>query len=221
SLYKINRLHLHLSDDQGWRIEITSRPELTDIGSKNEVGGGPGGFLTQNDYAELVRYAAARGVTIVPEIDTPGHTNAALVSDPKLNCNGPTPEPYTGTQVGFSTLCIESDDVYEWFDDVIRELADLTAGDWIHLGGDESHSTTDEDYRTFVSRALDIVRSHDKTPIGWDEIGAVDPGGDAVVQHWSQTTDTTLAAAEAGAGVILSPSARTYLDMHHVAGGPG
>lgn len=221
SLYKINRLHLHLSDDQGWRIEIRSRPELTEIGSKNEVGGGPGGFLTQDDYRELVAYAAARGVTVVPEIDTPGHTNAAILSDPALDCSGETPTPYTGTQVGFSSLCTTDEYVYEWFDDVFGELADLTPGQWIHFGGDESHSTDADDYRAFVSRAAAIVRSHGKTPVGWDEIGTADIGDDVVVQHWSQTTDSTLAAVEGGARVILSPSAMTYLDMKYSADGSG
>lgn len=221
SLYKINRLHLHLSDDQAWRIEIRSRPELTEIASANEVGGGPGGFLTQDDYRDLVAYAAARGITIVPEIDTPGHTNAAILADPRLGCGGEPVTPYTGTQVGFSSLCTTDEYVYEWFDDVVREIAELTPGDWFHLGGDESHSTSDEDYRAFVTRAADIVRSHGKTPMGWDEIGTAEVGPDTVVQFWSQTSDSTIAAAEAGARVVLSPSARTYFDMKHTADGPG
>ena len=221
SLYKVNRLHLHLSDDQGWRIEIRSHPKLTEVGAANEVGGGPGGFLTQDDYRDLVAYAAARGVTIVPEIDVPGHTNAALLSEPELDCSGRALEPYTGTQVGFSSLCTTKERTYEWFDDVIGELAELTPGPWIHLGGDESDATSDADYRRFVARALDIVRSHGKTPVGWDEIGQADLGGDAVVQYWSATTDHTLAAAGQGASVVLSPSAVTYFDMKHTAGGPG
>lgn len=221
SLYKINRLHLHLTDDQGWRIEIESHPELTELGSRNEVGGGPGGFLTQDEYRDLVAYAAARGVTVVPEIDTPGHTNAALVADPSLNCTGKDAEPYTGTQVGFSSLCTTRESTYTWFDDVTGEIAKLTPGEWIHLGGDESDSTSDADYRTFVHRALGIVRDHGKTPVGWDEIGAADLGGPTIAQFWSDGTDHVLAAAGQGADVVLSPSAHTYLDMKHVAGGPG
>ena len=91
TLYKINRLHLHLSDDQGWRIEIGLWPNLTRHGGSTSVGGGPGGYYTQRDYAELVKYANDRFVTVVPEIDMPGHTNAALSSYPELNCDGIAP----------------------------------------------------------------------------------------------------------------------------------
>ena len=91
ALYKMNRLHLHLADDQGWRIEIKSWPELTTRGGSTEVGGGLGGFYTQPQYADLVAYAAERFITIVPEIDMPGHTNAALSSYAELNCNGVAP----------------------------------------------------------------------------------------------------------------------------------
>ena len=91
AMYKMNVLHFHLSDDQGWRIEIKSWPKLTEIGGSSEVGGGPGGFYTQAEYSELVRYAHERNVTIIPEIDMPGHTNAALASYPELNCDGKAP----------------------------------------------------------------------------------------------------------------------------------
>lgn len=94
--YKINHLHLHLSDDQGWRIEIKSWPLLTEIGGSTDVGGGPGGFYTQEDFKELVEYAAQRFITIVPEIDMPGHSNAATASYPILNGTDTTPELYTG-----------------------------------------------------------------------------------------------------------------------------
>jgi hexosaminidase len=109
ALYKINKLHLHLSDDQGWRIEIKSWPNLTNYGGSTEVGGGPGGFYSQEEYKELVSYAQERFITIIPEIDLPGHTNAALASYPELNCNGKSPELYTGIEVGFSTLCADKE----------------------------------------------------------------------------------------------------------------
>jgi hexosaminidase len=106
SHYKMNRLHLHLSDDQGWRIEIKSWPRLTEVGGKTQVGGGlPGsGYYTQEQYKEIVEYARSRYVTIVPEIDTPGHTNAALASYAELNSSEEAPELYEGTQVGFNCL---------------------------------------------------------------------------------------------------------------------
>ncbi|HSH45841.1 MAG TPA: family 20 glycosylhydrolase, partial [Longimicrobiales bacterium] len=122
--YKFNRLHLHLSDDQGWRIEIPDWPALTEIGGSTEVGGGPGGFYTAADYTDLVNYAAERFITIVPEIDMPGHTNAALASYPELNCDGEAPPLYTGIQVGFSALCVEREVTYRFVDDVVRTLAE-------------------------------------------------------------------------------------------------
>ena len=97
--YKMNALHLHLSDDQGWRIEIKSWPKLTEIGGSTEVGGGEGGFYTQEQYTEIVKYALERNITIIPEIDMPGHTNAALASYAELNCNNKATELYTGTEV--------------------------------------------------------------------------------------------------------------------------
>ena len=118
--YKINVLHLHLTDDQGWRIEIKSKPELTAIGGSTEVGGGAGGFYTQEQYQDIVQYAADRFITIVPEIDLPGHTQAALASYPELNCDGKAGELYTGTKVGFSTLCTDNEATYEFVDDVVK-----------------------------------------------------------------------------------------------------
>ncbi|HEX5581241.1 MAG TPA: family 20 glycosylhydrolase, partial [Gemmatimonadaceae bacterium] len=137
ALYKLNRLHLHLSDDQGWRIEIRSWPNLARHGGATEVGGGKGGYYTQAQYSDIVAYAAARHITVVPEIDMPGHTNAALSSYPELNCDGKAPPPYFGVRVGFSALCVEREAVTRFVDDVVRELAPLTPGPWIHLGGDE------------------------------------------------------------------------------------
>ena len=104
--YKLNRLHVHLTDDQGWRIQIDSWPKLTETGGSTQVGGGPGGYYTKAQYAELVAYAAERFVTVVPEIDMPGHIRAALASYPELNCDGVAPSLYTGTSVGISSLCI-------------------------------------------------------------------------------------------------------------------
>ncbi|WP_229836316.1 family 20 glycosylhydrolase, partial [Dactylosporangium sucinum] len=98
ALYKINVLHLHLSDDQGWRIAVNSWPNLAVYGGGTQVGGGPGGYYTQADYTAIVNYAAERYITIIPEIDMPGHTNAALASYAQLNCNGVAPARYTGTQ---------------------------------------------------------------------------------------------------------------------------
>ena len=109
SFYKMNILHLHLSDDQGWRIEIKAWPNLTAHGGSSEVGGGKGGFYTQEQYKDIVRYAMDRFVTVIPEIDMPGHTNAALASYAELNCNDSATKLYSGTEVGFSTLCTKKE----------------------------------------------------------------------------------------------------------------
>src|SRR5262249_5828475 len=131
-LYKVNYVHLHLSDDQGWRIVIDSWPNLAVYGGSTAVGGGPGGYYTKADYTDIVNYAASRYVTVVPEIDMPGHTNAALASYAQLNCNGVAPALYTGTQVGFSSLCVPLELTYTFIDQVIGELAALTPGSYIH-----------------------------------------------------------------------------------------
>ena len=164
--YKLNVLHLHLSDDQGWRIEIKSWPNLTAHGGSTEVDGGEGGFYTQEEYKEIVKFAQERYITIIPEIDMPGHTNAALSSYPELNCDGKAPELYTGTKVGFSTFCTDKEITYKFIDDVIRELSEMTPGPYIHIGGDESHVTAMEDYIPFINRVQEIVLANGKKVIG-------------------------------------------------------
>ncbi len=186
AMFKMNRLHLHLSDDQGWRIEIKSWPRLTEHGGSTEVGGGPGGFYTQEEYADIVQYAAERFITIVPEIDMPGHTNAALASYAELNCDEKATELYTGTEVGFSTLCTDKEVTYKFLDDVFRELSALTPGEYIHIGGDESHVTPLEDYIPFINKAQKIVEKHGKKVIGWDEIAHADLLPNTVVQWWAE-----------------------------------
>lgn len=212
--YKMNRLHLHMADDQGWRIEIKSWPNLTVHGGKTEVGGGDGGFYTQEDYKEIVQYAAERYIMIIPEIDMPGHTNAALSSYPELNCSGEAPELYTGTEVGFSTLCTDKEITYKFVDDVISELATLTPGPYIHVGGDESHVTAMEDYIPFINRVQEIVMSHNKKMIGWDEVVNAELDSSTIVQYWSEA-DNAVMAINQGAKVIMSPAYKAYLDMQY------
>jgi len=219
ALYKINTLHLHLSDDQGWRIEIKSWPKLTEIGGSTEVGGGEGGFYTQEEYSEIVTYAAQRYITIIPEIDMPGHTNAALASYPELNCSGKSPELYNGTRVGFSTLCTSSELTYQFIDDVIGELAALTPGSYIHIGGDESHVTAIEDYIPFINRVQDIVISHGKQVIGWDEITHAGMKVESVAQYWASSKNARRAVGH-GAKIIMSPAKRCYLDMKYNESSP-
>jgi hexosaminidase len=219
ALYKLNRLHLHLTDDQGWRIAIRSWPRLTKVGGRTAVDDGPGGFYTQRQYRAIVAHARERFVEIVPEIDMPGHVNAALASYGLLACDGVAPAPYTGIEVGFSSLCIRKELTYRFADDVIGEIAALTPGEYVHIGGDEAHSTDPADYRYFVERVQRIVRAHGKRMLGWEEIARARLRRTSVAQHWQ---DPALArrAAEQGAKVLLSPAAKAYLDMKYASSYP-
>ncbi|MET9803845.1 beta-N-acetylhexosaminidase [Streptomyces sp. NPDC006368] len=226
ALYKVNKLHLHLSDDQGWRIAVDSWPRLAAYGGSTQVGGGPGGFYTKAQYREIVAYAASRHLEVVPEIDMPGHTNAALASYAELNCDGVAPPLYTGTAVGFSSLCVREDITYDFVDDVIRELAALTPGRHLHIGGDEAHSTSHEDYVAFMDRVQPIVAKYGKTVIGWHQLTGANPAKGALAQYWGldRTGDAekarVAAAARNGTGLILSPADRIYLDMKYTKDTP-
>lgn len=236
---KMNYLHLHLTDDQGWRIEIKSWPQLTEIGGSTEVGGGQGGFYTQEDYQEIVAYAADRFITIVPEIDMPGHTNSALAAYAELNPGVNLPigqgldalntspldyqlplrapqasQLYTGIEVGWSTFAPQLELTYAFVDSVVRELSLLSPGPYFHIGGDESHVTEKEDYIYFVERVQDIVSKYGKTSIGWDEIATAKllPGN--VAQFWAKEENAMLAHTQ-GNKVLLSPAKKTYLDMQY------
>ncbi len=211
--YKLNRLHLHLTDDQGWRIEIKSWPRLTEIGGSTQVGSDEGGFYTQAEYREIVNYARSRYVTIVPEIDTPGHTNAALASYAELNPSGEAPSLYGGIEVGFSTLWINNEITYQFLDDAVGELASLTPTPYIHIGGDEAQSTSAEDYKKFIRRFQEIVNTHGKQVVGWSEIGEAELLPGTIVQHWMGASYQ--AAREQGAKIILSPANKAYLDMKY------
>ena len=222
ALLKFNYLHLHLTDDQGWRIQIDSWPELTGAGATTEIGGRGGGFYTKADYQKIIDYAASKFITVVPEIDMPGHTNAASVAYPELS-DIPV-EPYEGIEVGFSSLAIRSEKTYEFVDDVVRELAAMTPGPYLHLGGDESLTTTDEDFRYFIGRATAIAAQYGKTIIGWHEMGrSTDLPTGTVGQYWSYTdprdgaAEHTLSFVEQGGKVIMSPCNVAYIDQKYDA----
>jgi hexosaminidase len=233
AVYKINYLHLHLSDDQGWRIEIKSWPLLTTIGGSTQVGGQGGGFYTQDDYKEIVRYAQEKYITIVPEIDMPGHTNSALASYGELNPGISVPEKgalpydrtnlgvdgmatplYTGTEVGFSTLDTDKDITYRFIDDVIREISEITPGPYFHIGGDESHVTALEDYIPFIEKAQDIVTKYGKKTMGWDEVAHAKLLPSSIAQYWDKAENAIL-AIEQGSQVLISPAKKAYLDMKY------
>ncbi|WP_020670279.1 beta-N-acetylhexosaminidase [Amycolatopsis nigrescens] len=217
--HKINFLHLHLTDDQGWRIQIDSWPKLTTVGGGEGTGvdGVGGGFLTKADYAELNRYAASRHITVVPEIDMPGHTNAAQHTYAELNCDGVAPPARTDIEVGYSSLCINSEITYKFVEDVIRELAAMTPGPFLHVGGDEAHATSDADYKTFQDKVLPLVGKYGKRASGWNEVTKVNPPISVVPQYWDTARENASAAAAAARGnkFIMSPANKAYLDMKY------
>lgn len=240
SALKFNHLHLHLSDDQGWRIHIDSWPLLTELSSSTAVDGAHGGFYTKDDYREIVAYAEKRHVLLIPEIDLPGHTHAIgvayldLVEEPvvsdalraesaqqgqALPVHG---EPYLGTGVGHSSVRIHEERTYEFVRDVVRELAEITPGPYIHVGGDESLGTPQADFDLFAERVTAIVFEAGKTPIAWHEMGsAADIAEGTIGQYWGKTTPEGTHAEEAthfverGGALIMSAADVAYLDMKY------
>jgi hexosaminidase len=236
SYYKMNILHLHLSDDQGWRIEIKSWPNLTKHGGQTQVGGGKGGFFTQEQYKELVEYAKKRFITIVPEIDMPGHINSALASYGELNGGIQVPKEgrieldlnspdilgakskptqlYTGIAVGFSTLRYEKEETFKFINDVVKELSEITPGPYFHVGGDEAHVTKKEEYIKFVNRFAEIVKANNKKMVGWEEIAQGNIDDNVITQYWNNEK-YALTAVEKGSKLIMSPAKKAYLDMQY------
>ncbi|WZO50939.1 beta-N-acetylhexosaminidase [Microbacterium sp. LWH11-1.2] len=240
SALKFNHLHLHLSDDQGWRIHIDSWPLLTELSSATSVDGHPGGFYTKDDYREIVSYAAERHMIVIPEIDLPGHTHAIgvaypdLVEPPVLNdglvaesarLGQPLPvagETYLGWGVGHSSVRIHEERTYEFVRDVVRELAELTPGPYIHVGGDESLGTPQADFDLFAERVTAIVFAEGKTPVAWHEMcSAAEIAEGTVGQYWGKTTPEGTHAEEAthfverGGALIMSAADVAYLDMKY------
>lgn len=180
ALHKANVLHLHLSDDQGWRLEVPGRPELTAIGGATALGRRPGGFYTRAELDALVAYAAERFVTVVPEIDLPGHCAAAVAAIPSL-----TPVPPDGPAWPPRNLLLPGHPgVLEFTAEVIAELADVAPGPFVHLGGDEALGMAEADYVAFVDAARAMVRARGKRAVAWQESARGTLGPDDVVQHW-------------------------------------
>jgi hexosaminidase len=200
-------------------LEIKGWPDLTAVsgGPGTGVDGAGPGYYTAADYAELVDYAAARFVAIVPEIDMPGHVNAAQVAYPELTSDGVAVPARTDDAVGYSSLVAGKEETYAFVEDVLREVAALTPGPYLHIGGDEADATSAEDYRTFVTRVLPIVAKYGKRAIGWHEMAAVDLPDSAIPQFWrvEASNDGVARAAAHGSKVIMSPADRAYLDMKY------
>ena len=225
ALYKMNVFHFHLTDDQGWRIEIPKWPKLTEIGSRSAVNQTDceGCFYTLADFDEIVKYAEQRFIQVVPEIDTPGHTRAAMASyKEELYCDGDAPDwPFITMDVKISSLCFSNPIIYKFFDDVIATIAPRINSGYIHVGGDETPDwVAHKDYKEFMIKAKSIVEKHGKTMIGWtNDLGSVtNLGSNVVGQHWSipkTCCETTTSIVKQGGKILMSPASHTYISLKY------
>nr|WP_297423234.1 family 20 glycosylhydrolase [uncultured Actinotalea sp.] len=219
---RLNVLHLHLTDDQGWRVDLPSHPELAARSGSTAVGGDPGGWYDAADWQRLVAAATARGITLVPEVDVPGHVHAALHALPELNPDGVAPDAYTGVEVGFSRLTADLPATTPFLRDVFADLARATPGTHLHLGGDEVLAMEPEEYVRLVRTAADAVEATGRAVVAWQEAAAAPLTPGTVLQLWDEREDPAhlVAAAHRGARVLLSPGSRVYLDMKYDADTP-
>ena len=247
--YKMNVFHWHLTDDQGWRIEIKSLPRLTEVGAWRAPRVGQwwqrerqqpgeeatyGGFYTQEDIKEVLAYAAARYVRVIPEIDVPGHSVAALVAYPELACMKAPDAVNVGNKFygeDENTLCVGKEESFEFMDKVLTEVATLFPDEYIHIGGDEcfkgfwhkcprcqarmktENLKNEEELQSyFIHRMESILKAKGKKLIGWDEIleGGLAP--DATVMSW-RGMEGGIKSAQAGHHVIMTPNVHCYLDL--------
>ncbi len=227
--HRMNRLHLHLTEDQGWRVEILRYPRLTEVGAWRGAER-YGGFYSREELRSFVEYGAQRGVTIVPEIEMPGHCTAALASYPELSCTGGPFEVADRWGIFEDVFCAGNDEVFEFLENVLEEVLDIFPSEYIHIGGDECPKTRWKDcpkcqdrirregladeselQSWFVRRIGEYLAGKGRKMIGWDEImqGGLAPG--AVVQAWHGHEPARLAAS-AGHEAIVSPTAYCYLD---------
>ncbi|HYH35635.1 MAG TPA: family 20 glycosylhydrolase, partial [Nocardioides sp.] len=196
---KGNVLHIHLTDDQGWRLEIKGWPRLTEVGGAMSMPGGRSGFYTQEQFTEIVQYANARFVEVVPEIDMPAHATAAVTAYPELTCGG-------------NMFCPSNERTFEFIDDVMGELAAISPNKYVHIGADEAPMARD-DYVSFVRRAEDIVQSHGKTMIGWSPAPGTGLDPESVHHYWQdQSREMEESWFAPRRPVILSPTQQLYLD---------
>lgn len=220
SAYKLNRLHLHLTDDEAWRIQINGCPELTQIGARGNSSNSnaPPRFFTQDEMREIIDYAARRHIVVVPEIDMPGHAGALVRSFPQL-------------AGGVNTVDPASEETYQRLQQILLNLMTVFPSPWIHLGGDEVRANVwrncadvDEKMRElgldntpqmegyFMRRMARFVKAQGRTPMGWDEVVASGAAPGTVVYWWRQDKPAVLAQALAGGySVVLSPRAPCYL----------
>jgi len=183
ALYKGNVLHLHLTDAEGWRLEIDAWPNLTRVGALPIGNGRPGGFYSKEEYAGLVRYAAERFVTVVPEIEMPGHTGAIFRSYPDLAGNG-TEAPDPGEESYLQVMHPDNPGIVPFLGDVLAEVAAMTPGAFIHLGGDEALGLDGETYRRFMRLVMPLVHATGKNVVAWQEVARAGFAPGEVAQLW-------------------------------------
>ena len=249
AMYKLNRFHWHITEDQGWRIELKSYPELTTIGGfrdgtmigkdfDSNDGIRYGGYYTQEQVKDIIKYADERGITIIPEVDLPGHMLAALAAYPQLGCTGGPYKVWDKWGISDQVLCPGKPATFEFLKGVLCEIADLFPGEYIHIGGDECPKTEwekcpdcqaliaklglkDDDNATaeqylqnyVMSYCQKVLEEKGKKIIGWDEIleGDLDEG--ATVMSW-RGTEGGITAANRGYDVIMTPNSYFYLDYY-------
>ena len=250
AILKLNTLHLHLTDDNGWRLEIKRYPKLTEVGAwRVDRGNQPfpdrrnatpgekatvGGYYTQQDMKEIIAYAAERQIEIIPEIDIPGHSNAAIASYPELAC--PVVDKYFSVLPGMGAdhsaivLCAGKESVYTFYQHVIDEVAELFPGSYIHLGGDEAQKhywkqcplcqqrmqqeglANEEDLQGyFMSRLSAYVQQKGKKVMGWDELTNTRLPQGAIIMGWRGYGQAAIKAAKAGHPFIMTPARALYL----------
>ena len=218
---RMNVLHLHLTDDQGWRLETPSRPLLTEVSGRTAVEGGRTGWYTAADYERIQRYAAERSITVIPEIDLPGHVGAALHAYGELNPDGRPAPAFTGTDVSLSRLYPDLPGTVPFVRDVLTDVAAMTHGPFLHIGGDEAYAMSRAEYARTVAAIAEQVRIVGKTAVGWQEVTTTPLAPGTVVQLRDDRPDTSavIDAAWQGAKVLVSPAQHVYLGRHDLDAG--
>ena len=220
ALYKLNVLHLHLTDNQGWRFQVLGYPELTQVGGFVENNGRKGGFYTQEDYLELVNYAESRAITVVPELDLPGHTQAVFKAYPTYqNCAS---LPGEMNLAGQSTSAIDPDDdnAMKMVETAVNQLAALTPGRFIHIGGDETLGMSEEKYTRFIKLLQNYIKEKvHKEMVGWQEMARAQAGEGIIIQNWLAFSKKQMARARQAMGNAgtAKPSSETKTETASAA----
>ena len=184
ALYKMNVLHMHLSDNQGWRIEIKAYPKLAEVGGQIPNEGKPGGYYTQEQFKELVRYAAERQVTIIPEVDLPGHTKAVFAAYPELTNAVKLKLDANFSGQALNALDVDDPQAMALTEAVVKELAALAPGAYMHIGGDEAVGLPHDKFVRYINTIREMVKANGKRMVGWQETARADIGEGDLFQHW-------------------------------------